>query len=61
VAVLSLVRGRLRGLKGILDQFGQGGEGQREVVLAASAIATVPMLLIFFRPPRITRTTGRSR
>ena len=31
----------------ILDQFGQGGEGQREIVLAASVIATVPMPVLF--------------
>jgi outer membrane protein assembly factor BamB len=37
-----------RGLKVILDQFGQGGKGQWEVVLAASVIATLPMLVIFF-------------
>jgi multiple sugar transport system permease protein len=37
-----------RGLKAILDQFGQGGEMQWEVVLAASVIVTVPMLIIFF-------------
>ncbi len=37
-----------RGLKAILDQFGQGGEMQWEVVLAASVIVTVPMLVIFF-------------
>ena len=37
-----------RSLKVILDQFGQGGEGQWEVVLAASVIATVPMVIIFF-------------
>ena len=37
-----------RGLKVILDQFGQGGEGQWEVVLATSVIATLPMLVIFF-------------
>jgi multiple sugar transport system permease protein len=37
-----------RGLKVILDQFGQGGEGQWEVVLAASVVATLPMLVIFF-------------
>ena len=37
-----------RGLKVILDQFGQGGEGQWEIVLAASVVATVPMLIIFF-------------
>jgi multiple sugar transport system permease protein len=37
-----------RRLKVILDQFRQGGEGQWEVVLAASVIATLPMLLSFF-------------
>lgn len=37
-----------RGLKAILDQFGQGGEMQWEVVLAASVIVTIPMLVIFF-------------
>lgn len=37
-----------RGLKAILDQFGQGGEMQWEIVLAASVIITVPMLIIFF-------------
>lgn len=37
-----------RGLKAILDQFGQGGEMQWEIVLAASVIITVPMLVIFF-------------
>ncbi len=36
------------GLKSILDQFGQGGEMQWEVVLAASVIVTVPMIIIFF-------------
>jgi multiple sugar transport system permease protein len=29
-------------------RFGQGGKGQWEVVLAASVIATLPMLVIFF-------------
>ena len=52
-----------RGLKVILDQFGQGGESQWEVVLAASVIATVPMLVIFFRGQRYfvegIATTGR--
>ncbi len=52
-----------RGLKVILDQFGQGGEGQWEVVLAASVIATVPMLVIFFLGQRYfvegIATTGR--
>lgn len=37
-----------RGLKAILDQFGQGGEMQWEIVLAASVIITIPMLVIFF-------------
>jgi multiple sugar transport system permease protein len=37
-----------RGLKVVLDQFGQGGEMQWEIVLAASVIITVPMLIIFF-------------
>jgi multiple sugar transport system permease protein len=36
-----------RGLKVILDRFGQGGESQWELVLAASTIATVPMVLLF--------------
>ena len=52
-----------RRLKVILDQFGQGGEGQWEVVLAASVIATVPMLIIFFIGQRYfvegIATTGR--
>jgi multiple sugar transport system permease protein len=52
-----------RGLKVILDQFGQGGEAQWEVVLAASVIATVPMLVIFFIGQRYfvegIATTGR--
>lgn len=37
-----------RGLKAVLDQFGQGGEMQWEIVLAASVLVTVPMLIIFF-------------
>jgi multiple sugar transport system permease protein len=36
------------GLKAILDQFGQGGEMQWEIVLAASVIVTVPVIIIFF-------------
>jgi multiple sugar transport system permease protein len=36
------------GLKTILDQFGQGGEMQWEIVLAASVIITLPMIFIFF-------------
>jgi multiple sugar transport system permease protein len=36
-----------RGLKALLDQFGQGGEMQWEIVLAASVIVTIPMLIIF--------------
>ena len=37
-----------RGLKAVLDRFGQGGEMQWEVVLAASALATIPMVILFF-------------
>ncbi len=37
-----------RGLKAILDQFGQGGESRWEVVLAGSVITTLPLILIFF-------------
>lgn len=36
-----------RGLKAVLDQFGQGGERQWEIVLAANVVATVPMLILF--------------
>jgi multiple sugar transport system permease protein len=36
-----------RGLKAVLDQFGQGGERQWEIVLAANVVATLPMLLLF--------------
>jgi multiple sugar transport system permease protein len=36
------------GLKSILDQFGQGGEMQWEIVLAASVIVTIPVIVIFF-------------
>jgi multiple sugar transport system permease protein len=36
-----------RGLKAVLDRFGQGGEAQWELVLAASVIATIPMLAVF--------------
>ena len=37
-----------RGLKALLDQFGNGGEMQWEIVLAASVIVTLPMLILFF-------------
>ena len=37
-----------RGIKALLDQFGQGGESQWEIVMAATVILTVPMILIFF-------------
>ncbi|SDD11479.1 carbohydrate ABC transporter permease [Actinokineospora iranica] len=41
-----------RGLKTILDQFGQGGEAEWEIVLAASVIATAPMILLFLLAQR---------
>ncbi|MCH6163673.1 carbohydrate ABC transporter permease [Streptomyces marispadix] len=37
-----------RGLKAVLDQFGEGGEMRWEVVAAASVIVTVPMIIAFF-------------
>ena len=52
-----------RGLKVVLDQFGQGGELKWEVVLAASVISTVPMIVAFFLGQRYfvqgIATTGR--
>ncbi|NGN67397.1 carbohydrate ABC transporter permease [Streptomyces sp. A7024] len=37
-----------RGLKAVLDQFGEGGEWRWEIVATASVIVTLPMILIFF-------------
>lgn len=37
-----------RGIKSILDRFGQGGELQWEIIMAATVILTVPMIVIFF-------------
>jgi multiple sugar transport system permease protein len=52
-----------RGLKAVIDQFGLGGEAQWEIVLAASVIATVPMIIVFFLGQRYfvqgAATTGR--
>ncbi|MDQ3880260.1 MAG: carbohydrate ABC transporter permease [Chloroflexota bacterium] len=36
------------GLKSLLDRFGQGGEMEWEIVMAASVITAVPMIAIFF-------------
>jgi multiple sugar transport system permease protein len=36
-----------RGLKVIVDRFGQAGEQEWEIVLAASVIATIPMIVLF--------------
>jgi multiple sugar transport system permease protein len=36
------------GLKTILDGFGQSGEMQWEIVIAATVITTLPMIVIFF-------------
>jgi len=48
----------------VLDQFGQTGEAQWEVVLAASVIATVPMIAVFLVAQRYfvqgIATTGRN-
>lgn len=52
-----------RGLKAILDRFGQGGDMQWEIVPAASVIVTLPMIVIFFIGQRYfmdgIATTGR--
>jgi multiple sugar transport system permease protein len=41
-----------RGLKAVLDQYGQGGEAEWQLVLAASVIATVPMVVVFLLAQR---------
>lgn len=41
-----------RGLKAVLDAFGQGGEAKWEIVMAASMLATVPLVLLFFLAQR---------
>jgi multiple sugar transport system permease protein len=52
-----------RGLKAVLDRFGQGGEMQWEIILAASVIITIPMVILFFSFQRYfiqgISTTGR--
>ncbi|HEV7899184.1 MAG TPA: carbohydrate ABC transporter permease [Planosporangium sp.] len=40
------------GLKSVLDRFGTGGEAQWELVMAASVIATVPLVLLFLAAQR---------
>jgi multiple sugar transport system permease protein len=37
-----------RGLKALVDQFGQGGEMQWEIIMAASVLVTIPMVILFF-------------
>ncbi len=42
-----------RGLKAVLDRFGQtGGEAEWQIVMAASTVSTVPMILVFFLAQR---------
>jgi multiple sugar transport system permease protein len=42
-----------RGLKAILDAFGQtGGEAEWQIVMAASTISTLPMIVMFFLAQR---------
>jgi multiple sugar transport system permease protein len=36
-----------RGLKSVIDTFGNGGEQHWEIIMAASLIATLPMIIIF--------------
>jgi multiple sugar transport system permease protein len=40
------------GLKTVLDRFGQGGEFEWEIVLAASVVSTVPMVVLFLLTQR---------
>jgi multiple sugar transport system permease protein len=53
------------GLKTILDSFGSGGggEGEWQIIVAATVIATIPMIIIFgiFQRYFVTgiATTGR--
>jgi multiple sugar transport system permease protein len=37
-----------RGIKTLIDRFGQGGEMQWELVLAATTVLTVPLIVLFF-------------
>ena len=37
-----------RGIKTLVDRFGQGGEMQWEIVLASTVILTVPLIILFF-------------
>jgi multiple sugar transport system permease protein len=39
-----------RGLKAVLDTFGQGGGGEQDwqIVIAATVLATLPMIIVFF-------------
>jgi ABC-type glycerol-3-phosphate transport system permease component len=41
-----------RGLKAVVDEFGQAGEMNWEVVIAALVISTIPMILVFFAGQR---------
>ena len=36
-----------RGLKSVIDTFGKGGEQHWEIIMAASLIATVPLIVMF--------------
>jgi multiple sugar transport system permease protein len=52
-----------RGLKAVLDQFGEGGEMRWDIVCAASVVVTLPMIIVFFVGQRHfvsgIATTGR--
>jgi len=37
-----------RGLKALVDRFGQNGEAEWELALAGSVIITLPMIILFF-------------
>jgi multiple sugar transport system permease protein len=52
-----------RGLKTVIDRFGQAGEQEWEIVMAASLLATIPLIIVFaFAQRHIidgVATTGR--
>jgi len=37
-----------RGLKSLVDRFGNGGEFHWEIIVTASVITTIPMIILFF-------------
>jgi len=36
-----------RGLKAVIDTYGQGGQQHWEIIMAACVVSTIPLLLLF--------------